>query len=111
MQCGNVLLISPRLGGSRERSSMDDRGPSFEAEVLEIARERWPDSGFNGPGKHDGREFDGKFITEEAVHIIFCTVSDSASKATGDGKRLLYHLRAARKEFGDSRALKGWFIT
>lgn len=86
----------------------DDR--AFEAEVLRIARAKWPQNAFSGSKIIDGRERDGVFETEDAVHFIEATTSRSQDKARQDTRKLHQAVVNKIKE-NAIKGARGWFIT
>ncbi len=82
----------------------------FEDEVRRIARELWPSAQYDGAAKHEERERDGVFVTEEMVHVLECTTSRKKDKAEQDIKKiakLVGQLQASQR----TRGVKGWFVT
>ncbi|MDD4157033.1 MAG: NACHT domain-containing protein [Candidatus Cloacimonetes bacterium] len=88
--------------------TMDDS--NFELEVINVARNLWPSDESGGSQIIDDRERDGIFITEDAVHLIECTVSRTKEKAIKDTGKLSSLLIKMRKRYQD-KAIKAWFIT
>ncbi len=86
----------------------DDK--SFENDVRRIARLLWPAASFGGARIEDGRERDGVFITDEAVHLLECTTSRSKAKAIQDVKKLETLVQQYRKKYA-LKSVKGWFVT
>ena len=56
----------------------------FENEVRRIAGLLWPTAGAGGSVMHHGREHDGLYWTEDAVHAVEATTSRSLKKARED---------------------------
>jgi hypothetical protein len=83
---------------------------SFEAEVLRIARHRWPSAENAGSALIEGQERDGVFITEDCVHLIESTTSRRKDKAETDLKKLFALAQHFRRSHSD-RAVKCWFVT
>lgn len=86
----------------------DDK--AFEAEVLRIARAKWPSSAMAGAAMLDGRERDGIFETEESVHFIEATTSRSQDKARHDAKKL-HQAVAQQTKQTPMKGARGWFVT
>lgn len=81
----------------------------FENEVQLIASQLWNvESG--GPVIIDGKERDGVYVTDDAVHLIECTISRSKDKAIQDVKKLSLLAKKMQTKYPD-KAVKGWFIT
>ncbi len=83
---------------------------AFEAEVLRIARAKWPSSAMAGAKILDGRERDGVFETEETVHFIEATTSRSQDKARQDTKKI-HQAISQQTRLTPLKAARGWFIT
>lgn len=83
---------------------------AFEAEVLRIARAKWPASAMAGAAMLDGRERDGIFETEESVHFIEATTSRSQDKARHDAKKL-HQAVVQQTKLTPLKGARGWFIT
>lgn len=83
---------------------------SFENSVRETARHLWPQAAFSGSTKHDGRERDGVFVTEEMVHLIESTTSRRKDKAEQDTKKLASLSKTMQAEY-PMKGVKGYFIT
>lgn len=82
----------------------------FEDEVRRVARALWSPDAFGGAEIVEGRERDGVFRTQDAIHVVEATVSRKKDKAAEDGKKL----RKLCEKLGRSdplRAVKGWFVT
>ncbi|WP_155741570.1 NACHT domain-containing protein [Burkholderia vietnamiensis] len=86
----------------------DDK--AFEAEVLRIARAKWPSSAMAGAAMLDGRERDGIFETEESVHFIEATTSRSQDKARYDSKKL-HQAVIQQTKLTPMKGARGWFVT
>lgn len=86
----------------------DDK--TYEAEVLRIARAKWPTSAMSGAAMLDGRERDGIFETEESVHFIEATTSRSQDKARYDTKKL-HQAVIQQTKLTPLKGARGWFIT
>lgn len=86
----------------------DDK--AFEAEVLRIARAKWPLGAMAGAAILDGRERDGIFETEESVHFIEATTSRSQDKARHDTKKL-HQAVTQQIKLNPLKGARGWFIT
>ncbi|PLT17619.1 NACHT domain-containing protein [Ralstonia mannitolilytica] len=86
----------------------DDK--AFEAEVLRIARAKWPASAMAGAAMLDGRERDGIFETEESVHFIEATTSRSQDKARNDARKL-HQAVAQQTKLTPLKGARGWFVT
>ena len=82
----------------------------FENDVRRIARQLWPEAEFSGATKHDGRERDGVFDTEDCRHIVEATTSREKAKAEKDIKKLV-GLASKLKGRSGTKAVRGWFIT
>lgn len=82
----------------------------FENEVRRIARAKWPSAQYSGAQMIDGRERDGVFETEEAVHFIEATVSSNAGKAREDTKKLFKAITEHNRT-GSMKVPFGWFVT
>lgn len=82
----------------------------FENEVRRIARHRWPEAQYSGATKHEERERDGVFETEDCVHLLEATVSRGLEKAKEDMKKISQLARTYQSKF-PNKAIKGWFIT
>jgi AraC-like DNA-binding protein len=82
----------------------------FENEVRRIARAKWPSAQYSGARILDGRERDGIFETDDAVHFIEATVSTSADKAKEDTKKI-FRAIFDHNRGGNLKAAIGWFIT
>lgn len=83
---------------------------AFEAEVLRIARAKWPVSAMAGAAMLDGRERDGIFETEESVHFIEATTSRSQDKARNDAKKL-HQAVVQQTKLTPLKGARGWFVT
>lgn len=86
----------------------DDK--AFEAEVLRIARAKWPQNAYAGSALIDGRERDGVFETDDAVHFIEATTSRSQEKARNDTKKL-HQIVVNKIKENPIKGARGWFIT
>jgi hypothetical protein len=82
----------------------------FEEDAIRIARSLWPGAHIGGSVILDGRERDGVFVTEEAVHIVECTVSRSKQKAVDDIDKSIKLARKLKVEYND-KSIQCWFIT
>lgn len=89
---------------------MWDTDNEFENEVRRIARLLWPSGAFGGSVILEGRERDGVFETDEAVHIVECTLSRTKLKAEEDGEKLSKGVKFYRQKRPE-KAVKGWFVT
>ena len=85
-------------------------GPSFEAEVLSVARALWPEAADSGPVMRQGRERDGEFETSEVTHLVECTIERTKSKAQEDSDKLRKRIAYLQGK-NSSRLYKGWFVT
>jgi hypothetical protein len=85
-------------------------GKDFERDVTRIARALWPSSWVGGALVLHGRERDGVYVTEEAVHIVECTTSRAMQKATDDIEKSVKLSRELRKQYPD-KPVQCWFIT
>lgn len=83
---------------------------AFENEVRRIARHRWPAAQYAGASIIDGRERDGVFETEDCVHLVEATVSQSKKKAIDDMKKIAQLARSYQEKY-PNKAVKGWFVT
>ncbi len=92
------------------KSEIWSDGPSFEKSVTRIARALWPDARVGGPIIMQDRERDGVYITEEAVHIIECTMCRTKQKAEYDIEKSVKLARALRRE-NAGKPIQCWFIT
>jgi hypothetical protein len=81
----------------------------FEQDVREIAIRLWP-SAEGGADMIDGKERDGVYYTDEAVHIIEATTSRSLEKARIDSKKISKIIPELQRQNPDC-IIKGWFIT
>ncbi|MBJ2142675.1 NACHT domain-containing protein [Delftia acidovorans] len=86
----------------------DDK--AFEAEVLRIARAKWPQNAFSGSVVLEGRERDGIFETDDAVHFIEATTSRSQEKARNDTRKLHQAVVSKIRE-NPIKGARGWFVT
>jgi hypothetical protein len=82
----------------------------FEDEVRRIARLLWPAAEYNGAAMIDGQERDGVFVTEDAVHLVECTVSRRKDKADEDATKLA-KLSPKIGTKHPTKIVKCWFIT
>ena len=82
----------------------------FENEVREVARHLWPEAAFSGATKMGESERDGVFITDEAVHLIECTVSRRKDKAEQDARKLIKLVESMQSQY-PTKAAKGYFVT
>lgn len=82
---------------------------AFESEVRRIARIRF-DADTGGAEIEDGRERDGVFITDEAIHVVEATTSAKKEKAEKDIEKIRTLLQQLRKQH-PYKAQKGWFVT
>jgi hypothetical protein len=85
-------------------------GKDFESDVTRIARALWPNAWVGGALVLHGRERDGVYITEEAVHILECTTSRAMQKAADDIEKSVRLSRDLRREYPD-KPVQCWFIT
>jgi hypothetical protein len=85
-------------------------GREFERDVIKIARMLWPNAGVNGAVIVDGRERDGVFVTEEAIHIVECTMWRTKAKAVDDIDKSVKLARSLKRQFPDKPA-QCWFVT
>ena len=82
----------------------------FENDVRRIARELWPQAEFSGATKHDGRERDGVFDTEDCRHVVEATTSREKAKAVKDIQKLVDLVNKFKRTSG-TKVVRGWFIT
>lgn len=85
-------------------------GGDFERDVTRIARALWPNAGIGGALVLNGRERDGVYITEDAVHLVECTTSRTMQKAVDDINKSVKLSRDLRRQHPD-KAVQCWFIT
>ncbi len=88
---------------------MDDPH-NFEKEVRRIARYRWPYAEYGGSEMLVGKERDGVFFVEDAIHLLECTTSREKAKAKKDLEKLYELSKTYRKSHAD-RAVKCWLVT
>lgn len=85
-------------------------GMDFEREVTKIARALWPNARIGGALVLDGRERDGVYVTEEAVHVVECTTLRTMEKAVNDIDKSVKLSRDLRRQYSD-KPVQCWFIT
>ncbi|MBW8261053.1 ATP-binding protein [Pseudomonas aeruginosa] len=83
---------------------------AFEAEVLRIARAKWPKSAMSGSTKLEGRERDGVFESDETIHFIEATTSRQAEKARQDTKKM-HSAIVTSVQSNPIKGARGWFVT
>lgn len=87
-----------------------ERGASFETEVRRIARLLWPSPAHQGAKIIGGRERDGIFETDDAIHVLEATTLRTKQKAETDTEKtasLVLELRKLHPE----KSVRGWFVT
>jgi hypothetical protein len=82
----------------------------FESEVRNIARQLWPDSGYNGAITLEGKERDSIFVTDEVVHYLEITTSKSEKNTTDNIKKIEKLIPILQAKYA-GRIIKGWYIT
>lgn len=82
----------------------------FEQQVKNVASRLWPDAIGGGSELIEGKERDGVYITDDAIHLIECTISRTKAKAEKDIGKLDTLRRHMQTRYPD-KAVKGWFIT
>jgi hypothetical protein len=88
--------------------SPQDEQRVFEADVRRVAESLWP-SAYGGAVLVDGRERDGVYESDDAVHLIEATVSKRLEKAKEDLPKLVELLRK-RKLTTRDRIVKAWWV-
>lgn len=83
-------------------------GQAFEDEVRRVARSLWPYARHSGAVNLDGKERDGVFETEEAIHVLECTTWATKDKAQKDLEKIRAAIRKLQR--ADKPAV-GWFVT
>lgn len=106
--CNKLLCYCQEIKKEINVSWRDDK--AFEAEVLRIARAKWPQNAYSGSVVLEGRERDGVFETDDAVHFIEATTSRSQDKARQDTRKLHQAVVTKIKE-NPVKGARGWFIT
>jgi hypothetical protein len=89
---------------------MTDDDRVFEDEVRRIARMLWPGASHGGASIEAGRERDGVFEEEDAIHLIECTTSRRKDKAVQDVSKLDTLIEDFRRRH-PRKAVLGWFVT
>jgi hypothetical protein len=82
----------------------------LEDEVRRIARAKWPGAKFSGSAIIGGRERDGIFETDEAIHYVEATTSRRADKARDDAKKIFASM-IAQQRAGSMKGAIGWVVT
>ncbi len=85
-------------------------GPEFEDEVRRIARALWPGARYQGATTASGRERDGLFEEEFAIHLIEATTLRTKDKAKQDIDKLKTW-RAELSGRGSRKPVFCWFVT
>ncbi|MBM4111561.1 MAG: hypothetical protein FJ254_09450 [Phycisphaerae bacterium] len=91
-----------------EQVSPQDEQRVFEADVRRVAESLWP-SAYGGSGLVDGRERDGVYESDDAVHLIEVTVSKKLEKAKQDLSKLV-ELHRKRKLTTRDKIVKAWWV-
>jgi len=91
---------------------MDVSGHEFEVQGLALARSLHDPLGLQGSSMILGRERDGVFISDDAIHVYEFTVAQDKAKAQKDGQKLAEALNfLARETTNRLKSLNGWFVT
>jgi hypothetical protein len=89
-----------------------ENGPEFEDRAREIARAIHAPLGDQGATMFRGREHDGLYITDDAIHAYEFTLLRTKDKAQKDGQKLADILTTLRREKEHKyRSCTGWFVT
>lgn len=87
-------------------------GPEFEDRARDIARAIHAPLGDQGATIFKGREHDGLYITDDAIHAYEFTELRTKDKAQKDGRKLADILTALHRETENKyRSCTGWFVT
>lgn len=93
-------------------NQIDESGHEFEIRGLSIARSIHDPYGLQGSIMHRGKERDGVFVSEEAIHAYEFTIDQKKAKAQKDAGKLGELLRDFGKLPEHSlKTLTGWFVT
>lgn len=89
-----------------------DPGREFEQRALALARAIHDPLGLQGAEMILGRERDGVFITEDAIHVYEFTTLKTKAKAQQDANKIVEALRHLQKEpVNRYKTATGWFVT
>ncbi|MBX3398347.1 MAG: hypothetical protein KF873_06365 [Gemmataceae bacterium] len=87
-----------------------DAGKAFEAQVRRVARAKWNLRPGEGESQYIGlQEFEIIAPTEDAIHLVMCTISESIKKIKEDTKKLT--TARANLEVNELRPVTCWIIT
>lgn len=91
---------------------MADDGRSFEVRALALARAIHDPLGLQGPMVVLGRERDGVFVSDDAIHVFEFTTRRDKEKARSDGAKLADLLDHLAKDHSNKfKTRTGWFVT